>query len=448
MILGDRIQANVSVWRERVSRLTKEHGDAVIANVTVDQIFSGIRGVPIQVSDISFVDPDKGIRYRDYTIDETLLLLPKKPGTSFPLVGGLYYFLMGNELPTLDKALTVEDEWKERSKVPDYVFRVIDAFPENASTMAMFSAAVLSMSSDSKFAASYQQSLIKADYWKMTLDDSLDLTARVPQICAYIYNKKYRNNEKIEPDLSLDYAANYAHMIGKGDDLLYIDMMRLFILLHADHENANVSAHAAHLVGSALSDIYLSCSAGLDGLAGPLHGLANQECFNWLVEMYNHFGTVPTKDQTAEYIQKTLDAGKVIPGYGHAVLRCIDPRFEAERQFALKHFPEDEYFKTAMMVFETAPDILKATGKVKNEWPNVDALNGVLQHHFGITQSDYYTVLFGMSRILGFTCHIVWARAVGKPIERPKALTTRVLESLIVEDKIRSENGNGQIAEK
>ena len=87
-----------------------------------------------------------------------------------------------------------------------------------------------------------------------------------------------------------------------------------------------------------------------------------------------------------------------------------------------------------MVVFETAPDILKATGKVKNQWPNVDAMNGVLQHHYGITESDYYTVLFGLSRMLGFTCHVVWARAVGKPIERPKALTTRSLEAMISED--------------
>jgi len=319
--------------------------------------------------------------------------------------------------------------------VPDYVFRIIDSFPENASTMAMYSAAILSMSSDSKFSKGYHDSLRKEDYWKAMLDDSLDLTARSPQIAAYIYNKKYRNNEQIGPDKSLDYAANFAHMIGKGDDPLYADLMRLFILLHADHENANVSAHTAHLVGSALSDIYLSCSAGLNGLAGPLHGLANQECFNWLLDLYNTYQGVPTKQQVTEYIQKTLDEGKVIPGYGHAVLRCIDPRFEAERQFAEKYFPDDEYFRTAMVVFETAPDMLKATGKVKNPWPNVDALNGTLQYHFGVTQSDYYTVLFGLSRMLGFTCHIVWARALGKPIERPKALTTRLLESMIAEEK-------------
>ncbi len=434
MILEDRIEANVSVWRERVARMIKEYGDFVISNVTVQQIYSGIRGVPIQVSDISFVDPDHGIRYRDYSINEILKLLPKAPGSKYPMVGGLYYLLMDNELPTLAKAKEVEEEWRKRATVPDYVFKIIDAFPDDGSAMAMLSAGVMAMSCDSKFVEAYHdQTVGKNDYWKSTLDDSIDLTARMPHIAAYIYNKKYRNNQQIDPDPKLDYAANFAHMIGKGDDPLYSELMRLFILLHADHENANVSAHTAHLVGSALSDIYLSCSAGLNGLAGPLHGLANQECCNWLLDLYHFYQGIPSKEQIEEYARKTLADGKVIPGYGHAVLRCTDPRFTAEMEFAKANFPEDELFRTAMAVFEVVPGILMETGKVKNPWPNVDALNGALQYHFGVTETDYYTVLFGLSRLLGITSHVVFARAVNKPIERPKAMTTRMLESMISE---------------
>ena len=431
MILEDRIQANVAIWRERVNRLTKEHGDFVISNVTVQQIYSGIRGVPIQVSDISYVDPEQGIRYRDYSINEVLKLLPKAPGHQFPLAGGLYYLLMDPELPTLAKAQEIEDEWKARATVPDYVFKVIDSFPVEGPAMSMFSAAILSMSCDSKFAKAYHDCVGKNDYWKSMLDDSLDLTARVPRIAAYIFNRKYRNNEQIDPDPRLDYAANFAHMIGKGDDPLYCELMRLYILLHADHENANVSAHTAHLVGSALSDIYLSCSAGMNGLAGPLHGLANQECCNWLIELYDHFQGIPSNEQVEEYVRKTLASGKVVPGYGHAVLRRTDPRFTVEMEFAKAHFPDDELFRTAMAVFEVVPPILAETGKVSNPWPNVDALNGVLQHHVGVTETDFHTVLFGLSRMLGITSHVVFARAVNKPIERPKALTTRMLEAMI-----------------
>ena len=435
MILEDRIEANVTIWRERMNRLIKEHGDYVISNVTVAQICSGIRGVPIQISDISYVDPQFGLRYRSYSINEVLSLLPIKSPQIYPSTGAIYYLLMGNELPTMAKAEAVEDEWRKRAEVPDYVYKVIDSFPETSSAMAMFSAGILSMSGDSKFSQKYADGMSKADYWPVMLDDSLDLTARVTQIAAYIYNKKYFGGRKIEPDFSLDLAGNFAHMMG-NDDPLYAELMRLFLLLHMDHENANVSAHTAHLVGSALSDIYLSCSAGLDGLAGPLHGLANQECCKWLLGLYDSFGGVPTKEYVHDYIQETLDAGRVVPGYGHAVLRCIDPRFEAQMEFAKTYFPDDPLFRTAMTVFDVAPDMLK--DKVSNPWPNVDALNGSLQHHFGVDQTDFYTVLFGVSRVMGFTAHIVWARALGKPIERPKALTTRMLEHMISSDKKKS----------
>lgn len=430
MILEDRIEANVMIWRERMNRLIKEHGDYVISNVTVAQICSGIRGVPIQISDISFVEPESGLRYRTYSINEVLNLLPRAEGSKYPLTGGIYYLLMGNEIPTYAKAMQVEDEWRKRAQVPKYVYDIIDAFPETASPMSMFSAAILSMSAQSKFYQEYQKGMPKDKYWYVMLDDSLDLTARTPRIAAYIYNKKYRNNQQIQPDENLDLAGNFAHMLG-NDDPAYAELMRLFMLLHMDHENANVSAHTAHLVGSALSDIYLSCSAGLNGLSGPLHGLANQECCNWLLNLCKEYNGVPTTDQIREYVLKTLAEGRVIPGYGHAVLRCVDPRFTAQMEFGKRNLPDDDLFRTAMNVFAVVPDILKATGKVSNPWPNVDAITGTLQQHYGIKETDFYTVLFGTSRIMGFTAHVVWARALGKPIERPKALTTRMLEAMI-----------------
>ncbi len=286
------------------------------------------------------------------------------------------------------------------------------------------------MSAQSKFYREYEKGMPKEKYWHVMLDDSLDLTARAPRIAAYIYNKKYNDNKQIPADENLDLAGNFAHMLG-NDDPAYADLMRLFMLLHMDHENANVSAHTAHLVGSALSDIFLSCSAGLNGLSGPLHGLANQECCNWLLNLYHEYNGVPSKEQIHDYVEKTLSEGRVIPGYGHAVLRCIDPRFTAQMEFGKKHLPDDELFRTAMNVFEVVPDMLKATGKVSNPWPNVDAITGTLQQHYGIKHTDFYTVLFGVSRIMGFTAHVVWARALGKPIERPKALTTRLLEAMI-----------------
>ena len=193
MILEDRIEANVMIWQERINRLIKEHGSYGISDVTVAQICSGIRGVPIQISDISYVEPESGLRYRTYTINEVLNLLPRIEGSRYPLTGSIYYLLMGNEIPTLSKAMQIEDEWRSRAKVPQYVYDVIDAFPETASPMSMFSAAILSMSGQSKFYLEYENGMPKDRYWHVMLEDSLDLTARAPRIAAYIYNRKYRH---------------------------------------------------------------------------------------------------------------------------------------------------------------------------------------------------------------------------------------------------------------
>jgi len=169
----------------------------------------------------------------------------------------------------------------------------------------------------------------------------------------------------------------------------------------------------------------------MTGLAGPLHGLANQECLRWLLNLREHFNNqLPTRDQLRGYLTQQLSQGRVIPGYGHAVLRTTDPRFTVQYEFAKKYLPDDELFMLVRQVFETLPSILAQTGKVKNPWPNVDAINGSLQYHFGVTQFDFYTVMFGVSRIMGLTAHIVWARALGKPIERPKSLTTEMLEEM------------------
>ncbi len=207
--------------------------------------------------------------------------------------------------------------------------------------------------------------------------------------------------------------------------------MRLYLDIHSDHEGGNVSAHTCHLVGSALSDAYYSLSAAMDGLAGPLHGLANQEVLRWIMDTMKDLGGVPTKDQLVKYLWDTLNGGKVIPGYGHAVLRKTDPRYVAQREFALKHLPDYDMFKVVSDIYEVAPDILLKHGKAKNPWPNVDAHSGVLLYYYGVTEYDFYTVFFGVSRALGILAQLVWSRATGLPLERPKSVTTEWVEAQI-----------------
>jgi citrate synthase len=412
-----------------VKKLTAEKGDIVVDQVTIRQVYGGIRGVKALVTDISYVDPMEGIRLRGYTIPELLSALPKPSAEAMPYVGGLYYLLLVGELPTAEQALAVEKEWAQREEIPDYVYDVIRAMPQDTHPMTLFSQAVLALERDSRFRASYHQGVPKDELWEPMLEDALNLTAKLPAIAAFIYALKYRNGEIPSPNPALDWGANFAQMMGLDlED--YRNLSRLYFIIHSDHESGNVSAHATHLVGSTLSNIYYAFSAGMNGLAGPLHGLANQECLRWLLGVYETFGGVPTKEQVQQYAWDTLNNGQVIPGYGHAVLRRPDPRFVAQFEFATKHLPEDPIFQVAQVVFEVAPAVLREQGKAKNPWPNVDAISGTLQYHYGVKEFDFYTVMFGVGRALGETANAVWARALGQPIERPKSLTTAMLEAI------------------
>jgi citrate synthase len=304
------------------------------------------------------------------------------------------------------------------------VFDVLDRLPKTTHPMTQFSIAVMAMQTESLFAAAYRKGISKKDYWDYCYEDAMNMIARLPRVAAYIYRRTYYNEVHIEPDPKLDWAANFAHMLGY-EEFDMKRLMRLYLTIHADHEGGNVSAHATHLVGSALSDPYLSFAAGLNGLAGPLHGLANQEVVSWLLTMLGELNTtLPTKEQIADYVKRTLAEGKVVPGYGHAVLRKTDPRFSAQQEFYRRYIKHDDLCETVQMVYEVVPPILESLGKIKNPWPNVDAHSGALLMHYGMKEHDFYTVLFGVSRALGVMASLIWDRALGHPIERPSSQTT------------------------
>jgi citrate synthase len=327
-------------------------------------------------------------------------------------------------LPSEDDANHLTSLWQRRSHVPNHVFATIEATPISTHPMTQFVIAIMALQTESSFSKRYAEGMSKKDYWEATFDDAMDLIARLPRVAAYIYRRKYKNGEHIQPNGLLDWAGNFAHMMGyESED--FKELMRLYMTIHADHEGGNVSAHTTHLVGSALSDPYLSFAAGMNGLAGPLHGLANQEVIKWIFEMQEKLGTdLPAKEQIAQYVQDTLNAGKVVPGYGHAVLRKTDPRFTAQMEFGKKHMPEDKLCRTVWNIYETVPPILQSLGKIKNPWPNVDAHSGALLVHYGMVEYEFYTVLFGVSRALGVLASLCWDRALGMPLERPKSVTT------------------------
>lgn len=429
--LKEKFVSKMLPMRERIQKILKEHGELKISDVTIAQTYGGMRSVKCMMWECSALDPNEGIRFRGYTIPEVREKLPKAPGSEEPLPEGMFYLLLTGDIPTYEECIEITEEWRKRSKLPDYLLEVMNAVPADTHPMTQFALAILQLQKDSVFAERYRKGMHKLDYWDPMYEDVMNILAKLPAIAAYIYRRSYKGNKHIPADPKLDWGGNFAHMLGVTDDPAFKDLMRLYLVLHCDHEGGNVSAHTCHLVGSALSDAYYSLSASMDGLAGPLHGLANQEVLRWIMEMMEKIGQEPTKEQISQYIWDTLNAGKVVPGYGHAVLRKTDPRFIAQREFALKHLPDDPIFKVVSKVFEVAPDILTQHGKAKNPWPNVDAHSGCLLWHYGVTEYDFYTVFFGVSRALGVLAQLIWDRALGLPIERPKSVTTEWIEQFI-----------------
>ncbi len=422
--LKEKFQKKSATLRAEIKSIVKEHGDKKVDEVTVEQLIGGMRSVKSMIWDTSSLDPEEGIRFRGYNIPQLRELLPRVPNGKEPLPEGLFWLMMVGEMPTEEDVRWLSAEWNRRSEVPAHVFETIRSLPVDTHPMTQFSIAVLAMQNESLFAQKYEEGMSKNDYWDVMYEDSMNMIARLPRVAAYIYRRSFKNDVHIAPDPSMDWGGNFAHMLG-FENKDFLALMRLYLTIHADHEGGNASAHTMHLVGSTLSDVYYSFSGAMNALAGPLHGLANQEVIKWIFEMVEKIGTDrPSKDQIRQYIMDTINEGKVVPGYGHAVLRQPDPRFIAQMRFAQENIQNDATVQIVWDLYELVPEILGSLGKVKNPYPNVDAHSGALLVHYGMTEYNYYTVLFGVSRALGVCAGLCWDRALGLALERPKSITT------------------------
>ena len=372
-----------------------------------------MRGVKGLICETSAVSADKGLIIRGHPLLDITHILPEE----------VFYLLLTGDLPNQTAKEDIQNQLRAHQNVPEYVWEVLSSLPDNSHPMTMLSIAIQSMQVDSKFVKKYDEGTPKKDYWKWTLDDGIRLIGALPGIAAGIYRMRFNKGDRIEPENNLDWAGNYAHMLGFEEDD-FKKLMRLYLMLHCDHEGGNVSAFSSLTVSSALSSPFLSVAAGLNGLAGPLHGLANQECLKFVLEVHDHFKGAPDKKELEQFCWDRLQNSRVIPGYGHAVLRCPDPRFTAFLSFGKDHIANDDIFSIVERLYEVVPSVLKEHGKAKNPWPNVDAASGSLLYFYGLKEFNYYTVLFSISRAMGIIAQMVINRAMGIPIMRPKSITT------------------------
>ena len=400
-------------WQKEIHSIINEKGDVKISEVSVSQAYGGMRGIKGLTCETSSVSPDTGLIIRGHPLLDITHISPAE----------VFYLLLTGDLPNDDALGDIQNNFKTHQDVPSYVWQVLKAMPPDSHPMTMLTTAIQSMQVDSLFARKYDEGIPKTDYWKWTLEDGIRLIAKLPVIAAGIYRIRFSKGDRIAPDNSLDWAEIFAHMMGIEDDD-FKKLMRLYLMLHCDHEGGNVSAFSSLTVSSALSSPYLSVASGLNGLAGPLHGLANQGCLKFVLKVRDHFDGCPSHEKLKQFCWDHLNSGQVIPGYGHAVLRCPDPRFIAFMAFGKDHIKDDDIFSIVRALFEVVPPVLNEQGKAKNPWPNVDAVSGSLLYYYGLTEFNYYTVLFSISRTMGIISQMVINRALGIPITRPKSVTT------------------------
>jgi len=414
-LLKKELASQIPIVKDDINSLINNSGDSQISNVTVAQAYSGLRGIKAFVCDTSSVDPDKGLIIRGTPLLEITHILPEE----------VFFLLLSGRLPDKNEFIDLQKKFSDHLDVPDYVWNVLNELPAESHPMTLFNTGILAMQGESIFHKNYDRGMPKSEYWEAILEDGIRLLAKLPSLAAGIYRMRYNKGPKIDPDPNKDWAGNFVHMMGIPDDRGdFHKLMQLYLMLHCDHEGGNVSAFASHTVASALSDPYYAVSAGLNGLAGPLHGLANQECLKFVLSIYDEFSGAPSLEQLRQFCWERLENGRVIPGYGHAVLRCPDPRFSAFIDFGKKYIHDDGVFDIVNGLFQVVPDVLKEQGKAKNPWPNVDAASGSLLYYYGLREYNFYTVIFSISRTMGMISQMVWERALGIPITRPKSVTT------------------------
>lgn len=417
------LKSILPTYKDTVKALNQEHGEKVVSQVTVGAVYGGMRGVNGLICDTSTVDPYKGVVYRGRPIADLVDKLPEE----------VFYLLLTNELPDAASLESLRAEIASRSELPAWIEPLLRSLPADTHPMTMYNTAMVALQHGSVFAQRYDEGMTKGEFWESALEDSLSLLGLAPAVAAAVYRVRYGKGSLIASDKSLDLGANLAHMMGASTSEKdgFAKLIQVFLTTHADHESGNASAFTSHTVGSTLADPYYAYAAGMCALAGPLHGKANQDCLSFVLELFEEFGTVPNEEQVRAYAWELLNGGKVIPGYGHAVLRAEDPRFTALYHFGQKYCAEDPIFKTVSVMYQVIPSILKEHGKAANPYPNVDAASGALLYHFGVKDVQFYTVLFGVARAIGVLAQLILNRAIGAPIMRPKSVSTEWIKATV-----------------
>jgi citrate synthase len=352
----------------------------VLFEITEDHLNTGLRRFPVGRVRTSRVDPMSGVSYVGYPIADLANLDPE----------AAIFLLYNKRLPSDDELVAFKADISSRAAVDPKVIEVLSSLPKNGHPMEWLINGLTLLGMTGK----------TGDF----KEDGLNLIARSAELIAAIFRVRSGWGAPIASNPSLGLVENFVQMMGvPGADAEKLTrLLRTFYVLHMDHGGGNLSTFTGKAVASGHADQFTSLAAAMGGLYGPLHGRANQECLNFVK-------TVGTTDPDAieQFVRDTLASGGKIFGFGHAVLRAEDPRATVQYGLGAQICGDDPLFKTALAMRERAVKVLRENPKISNPYPNVDAISGTLLNASGLTDSDYYTLLFGFARIAGITAQIV-----------------------------------------
>ena len=356
--------------------------NTVLFEITQAHLNTGLRGFPVGTVRTSKVDAHQGVSYVGYPVKDLARLDPE----------AVIYLLFHKELPTSEQLEAFRSDLASRSKIDPRVFEFMKSLPKEGHPMEWLINGLTLLGMTGKSANN--------DY----REDGLNLIARSPAIIAAIFRIHSGWGQPIDSRPELGLIENFVHMLGVPDadtDRL-TELLRVFYVLHMDHGGGNLSTFSGKAVASGLADIYAAMAAAMAGLYGPRHGRANQNCLAFVK-------AVGTDDHAAleKIIRERLANKQLIFGFGHAVLRAEDPRATIQYELGQTLCPNDPLFRCALALRTVAVNVLKENPKISNPYPNVDAVSGTLLNACGLTDSQFYTTLFGLARIAGIAAQIV-----------------------------------------
>lgn len=377
--------------------------EEVLFEITKDNLETGLRGYPVGYCTTSTVEPTKGLFYSGQSIDKLAFKEPEE----------VIYLLYHGQEGSREDLKAFKADLAKRSSCKKELILAVENLPRIGHPMKLFSCSLL-------LAGIYEG---VGDY----REDCLNLIAKTPTLVAHLINAHAGWGGCKPENPSLGYIENFVHMLNPpGADLKALrEALKLFAILHFDHGGGNLSTFIGKAVASGLEDMYGSMAAAMCALAGPRHGKANQDCLEFNQQVLDAIGENATEADMESLLRKRLADNQLIFGFGHAVLRVEDPRATVIFEVVEKKFRGHPLVEIAALLRKVGPRILKENPKISCPYPNVDSISGTLLMASGFPYPEYFTVLFGLARVVGIAIQIVYERCEardgkGTPIVRPK----------------------------